>query len=418
MAQAKATFARRAVFGDRLSELVDVFIPPCSTTWLLTTAKLPSQYPPFPTTGPASCDPPLWTDNISQEGFGYYSPAICPSGFAVGCAARDVRSGEGFPIITAEETAMYCVPSGFTCTSDTTDFRGGVWGFMRLTSAAGVPVTVGPAIQIRWRAEDLSLLATDPLSPGLPATPTDVLTPASTSSAFPDVSTPAFTTLPLRVSSTALQVTSLSPTTEIEVGESPTSSEPDLLVSKPEEPEIPTTLMPLFSTDESTRLAPTRSSSTSPAKSGAAADRGGDGGNATSSTASSANTAAMALSGVLIGIILGYFATTTIRRYRQYRTGKVERFFPLDLGALAGRILAGGTNRIPSHPTTMIQPPRYPNPGAELGTDGPIPEIGSGSPLGTKENPAELGVNSARNSWVSRVSRIFTVKLTKETWPV
>jgi hypothetical protein len=54
------------------------------------------------------------------------------------------------------------------CTSDTTDFRGGVWGFVRSpTTSGGSIVTVGPAIQIRWVDADLSLLETHPLTPGL-----------------------------------------------------------------------------------------------------------------------------------------------------------------------------------------------------------------------------------------------------------
>lgn len=117
MAQAKATPARRAAFGNRLSELTTIFSPPCPVTWLITTTKVPSQYPPFPTTGPTSCDPPFWADNIAQKGFGYYSPAICPSGFVVGCTASNDRSGEGFPAITAGETAMYCVPRQVRMTS-------------------------------------------------------------------------------------------------------------------------------------------------------------------------------------------------------------------------------------------------------------------------------------------------------------
>lgn len=58
------------------------------------------------------------------------------------------------------------------------------------------------------------------------------------------------------------------------------------------------------------------------------------------------------------------------------------------------------------------------NPDAELDTDGPIPELGPGIPLGTKENPAELVGSGVRNSWMSQVSRMFTVKMRKEVWSV
>ncbi|KAI3392997.1 hypothetical protein diail_4908 [Diaporthe ilicicola] len=150
-----------------LAALTTVFTPPCSVSWLLTSSKNRSQFPPFPTTGPASCDPPKWATNIADKGFQYYSPAICPSGFEVGpgCQITDTRTAEGFPAIEPEETAAYCVPSGFTCTTDTTDFRGGAWG---ATREAGPPLfTVGPALQIRFQQSDLSSLETHPLTPGL-----------------------------------------------------------------------------------------------------------------------------------------------------------------------------------------------------------------------------------------------------------
>lgn len=57
------------------------------------------------------------------------------------------------------------IRSGFTCTTDTTDFRGGVWG---ATKEEGSPLfTAGPALQIRFQESDLSLLETHPLTPGL-----------------------------------------------------------------------------------------------------------------------------------------------------------------------------------------------------------------------------------------------------------
>lgn len=56
--------------------------------------------------------------------------------------------------------------SGHSCTTDTTDFRGGVWG--ATSNRRGSPVfTIGPAVQIRFRESDLPLLATHPLTPGL-----------------------------------------------------------------------------------------------------------------------------------------------------------------------------------------------------------------------------------------------------------
>ena len=96
-----------------LAALTTVFTPPCQTTWLITTTKIPSQYPPFPTGGPMSCNPPEWPANIADQGFQYYSPAICPSGFAVGpdCEVEDTRiAEEEFPAVLLGERAFYCVP--------------------------------------------------------------------------------------------------------------------------------------------------------------------------------------------------------------------------------------------------------------------------------------------------------------------
>ncbi|KXX79704.1 hypothetical protein MMYC01_203783 [Madurella mycetomatis] len=152
-----------------LAALTTVFTPPCPTTWLLTTTRLLSQYPAFPRRGPESCDPPSWSSNIAGAGFHFYSPAICPDGFVVGpsCGLTKTRTNEGFPAIAPGETAVYCVPEGLTCTTDTTDFRGGVWGFARRATTSGALVTVGPALQIRWVEADLTALETHPLTPGL-----------------------------------------------------------------------------------------------------------------------------------------------------------------------------------------------------------------------------------------------------------
>ncbi|AEO60800.1 hypothetical protein MYCTH_2120773 [Thermothelomyces thermophilus ATCC 42464] len=144
--------------------------PPCPTSWLLTTTWSFSQYPPFPTTGSAWCDPPPWRTNIANAGFHYYSPAICPRGFVVGPSCGIItkeRTDEGFPAIATGETAVYCVPSGLTCTTELTDYRGGVRGFARDATALGALFTFGAAIQIRWVAADLTKLETHPLTPGL-----------------------------------------------------------------------------------------------------------------------------------------------------------------------------------------------------------------------------------------------------------
>ncbi|KAI2463911.1 hypothetical protein F4781DRAFT_97660 [Annulohypoxylon bovei var. microspora] len=398
---------QRAVIGERLSELTTVFSPPCPITWLLTTTKVPSQYPAFPTTGPSSCDPPSWVDNISQKGFAYYSPAICPSGFFAGCTVNDDRIGEGFPATSAGETAMYCVPSGFACTSDTTDFRGGIWGF-RTASAGSPSVTVGPALQIRWREEDLSSLQTDPLNPGAAVsvvisslagtvTPTAepvIITPATSSSTF------ATSTLPISTLPTSTQVdTEGFPT-------NPTTSTAT---------EVSTNKQPSSSPSRLDTTASIQAGSTSTAGDGNAPSSSPNQDGSTS-VASSTTTAATALSGILIVMILGFLATVTFRRYRRYRAGKIEAFFPFRTRLWAKAVLDKWTGRsIPSNNLGDL-PPKIPD--AELGTDGPIPELGPGDPLGTKDNPAELAGSGVRNSWMSHVSRIFTGRSRKEAWPV
>ncbi|KAK3988388.1 hypothetical protein QBC44DRAFT_102023 [Cladorrhinum sp. PSN332] len=175
-----------------LTSLTSIFTPPCPTTWLITTTRLLSQYPAFPTAGPSYCNPPSWRANIEGQGFEYYSPAVCPQGFVVGpsCGLTKTRTDEGFPTVAPQETVAYCVPQGLTCTTDTTDYRGGVWGFARDATAYGASVTVGPAIQIRWREADLTKLETHPLIPGLTVATTDMaISAAATPVIVSDTST-------------------------------------------------------------------------------------------------------------------------------------------------------------------------------------------------------------------------------------
>ena len=94
-----------------LAALTTVFTPPCPTSWIITSSKLASQFPPFPSDGPASCDPPSWGQNLAEKAFQYYSPAICPESFTVGCFATNLPSpDEKFPSIESTETAAFCVP--------------------------------------------------------------------------------------------------------------------------------------------------------------------------------------------------------------------------------------------------------------------------------------------------------------------
>ncbi|CAK7217332.1 hypothetical protein SCUCBS95973_003112 [Sporothrix curviconia] len=205
-----------------LAALTTVFTPPCPTSWLVTTTKLPSQFPSFPGADPTTaCDPPQWGINLSGEGFDFYSPAICPDGFEVGpnCLLTGTpRTTEGFPAVAAGETVAFCVPSGQTCTSDTTDFHGGIWGVLRTATGTGVTVTVGPAMQIRWRDVDLSILATHPLTPGL------TLAGATSTTAPPSTTANVITTTPILKLTPDVGVSSSSTSTSTSPTSSPSSS--------------------------------------------------------------------------------------------------------------------------------------------------------------------------------------------------
>ncbi|KAI0886456.1 uncharacterized protein GGS22DRAFT_128983 [Annulohypoxylon maeteangense] len=416
MSLTTTTARQRAAIGERLSELTTVFTPPCPITWLLTSTKVPSQYPAFPTTGPSSCDPPSWVDNISQKGFGYYSPAICPSGFYAGCTAKDDRIGEGFPPTSSGETAMYCVPSGFACTSDTTDFRGGIWGF-QTGSGSRPSATVGPAIQIRWRQQDLSSLQTDPLDPNSPA---NVVIVASSENVVVGDSS-SFSTAGA-ITSTITSAHSTRQITSATSISTPIPAETETDVPRISSPIIPTGTEVSMSTSQSSPSS--QRDAATPILTGSTSTTGSENNpspsvneGSSAGVSSSTNTAAMALSGILIVIILGFLATVSFRRYRRYRAGKIEAFIPFKPRHWAKAILGKWSSRsMPSHRDRGNLPPKLPD--AELGTDGPIPELGPGDPLGTKENPAELAGNGVRNSWMSNMSRIFTGRLRKEVWSV
>ncbi|KAI0545573.1 hypothetical protein F4679DRAFT_599334 [Xylaria curta] len=422
-----------ATFTPPLAALTTVFTPPCPITWLLTTTKVPSQFPPFPTAAPASCDPPSWGEYVSERGFEYYSPAICPSGFFVGpsCIITNPRTAQGFPVIQAGETAAYCIPNGHTCTSDTSDFRGGVWGVSRTASANGAQVTVGPAIQIRWRAEDLDGLETDPLTPGarttaaepLPtetteteATPTSTSEPETTSIEEPPPPPPSLpsssstqvtivTTLPLTSASTSIPTSASS---------SPSSLSSSLSSESP----------PLSSTPtQESQTSPTPSPSPSPSPSqragqNAPAQESQDKNNNKSSS-SNFTVAAIILTTILISLLAGYGAYSIIRQYRRYKAGETKDFVGFRIEAWVWRFFDNRRRKKNMAAMTEEKPKRRKLPDAELGTEGPLTELGDTKPFGTIENPAELPTpttptTTERWSWRSRVSRMLTVRSTKD----
>ncbi|KAI1279015.1 hypothetical protein F5Y07DRAFT_397514 [Xylaria sp. FL0933] len=440
-----------ATFTPPLAALTTVFTPPCPITWLLTTTKVPSQIPPFPTPAPASCDPPSWDQYIPERGFEYYSPAICPSGFYVGpsCIITNPRTAQGFPAIQDGETAVYCIPNGHTCTSDTSDFRGGVWGVSRTASVNGAQVTVGPAIQIRWREEDLGNLETDPLTPG------PRVTQASSTQQPPPPPPPETSTTETEESSTSVPTT-----TSTQGGISTSSSStrstaatsirkitavpivvPQSTTSSPSsDPLLPSSSAP-SSTPPSSSTSPsqepqpsptptTTSGQQSPDIDDSAQSKGRGGG----TFSSNFTVAAIVLTGILIAIIAGYGAYSTLHRYRRYRAGETDEFFVFTIEAwvrhqlhklrtlpLIRTILGqgkSGTNSDENGEKGGGDKRRWKRmpPDAELGTEGPLPELDDSKPFGTVENPAELP-SVDRLSWRSRVSRILTARASRPAVP-
>lgn len=353
-----------------LASLTAVFTPPCPTSWLLTTTRLLSQYPAFPRTGPASCDPPAWRTNIAGAGFQFYSPAICPHGFAVGpnCGLTKTRTQEGFPTIAPGETAVYCVPIGLTCTTDTSDFRGGVWGFARDATTEGALVTVGPALQIRWVEADLTMLETHPLTPGLKLARTDA--GARTTSTIPPPST------------TALG----SPT--VNGARSQQSSESGQSSSSP-----PVTQTETIHLDDSISFIYETGSPTSDlgAASTASSDANGEGGIGSLNRATSI--VVIVVVTVVAGILLWTAAFLLIRRYRR---GGNRRESQRSFGDEAGLERGARDAKYNSGLASIVSP-------------GAISELDGGPPvIGSTPNPAELEGNDLGQSparpWVHRRS--------------
>ncbi|KAI0487725.1 hypothetical protein F4859DRAFT_267861 [Xylaria cf. heliscus] len=451
-----------ATFTPPLAALTTIFTPPCPITWLLTTTKVPSQFPPFPTTAPASCDPPSWDKYVADRGFEYYSPAICPSGFSVGqsCIITNPRTAQGFPAIQAGETAAYCVPTGHTCTSDTSDFRGGVWGVLRTAAATGAQVTVGPAIQIRWRDEDLNGLETDPLTPGARTTSTESLPVQTTESEVTTTSTPepettsteetlilstsfsigftmpidpitgGFTTLPSKSTSTSTSTTPSPSSSSSSLSSSSSSSRsPSLSPPPTQETQTPRVLSPSATPSSG------QGGNSTDAPSAAQQDAGAKNSSETKSPSSNFTIAATVLTTILISLIAGYGTYSALRQYRRYRAGETKEFFVFTMEEWVRRrvFLFRDRRRKRSKNTTGEDDEddekaearrRWKVPDAELGTEGPVPELGDTKAVGTMENPAELDsppppplplppTAHDRWSWRSRVSRILTVRTAK-----
>lgn len=268
--------------------------------------------------------------------------------------------------------------SGFACTSDTTDFRGGIWGFVPTTSGRAT-FTAAPALQIRWADSDLSLLETHPLTPGLllagatqpisvvaasttrDNTPTPFTTPSTTTS---KTSVAGFATNPT-LSSTLL--TSTTPLTDI--------------VNNPTSNQLPVS-------------ASAASSSAVDSFGPAPIPPVSKGTGFLSNTG--AKIAVTVLLSVLLAIVLVGTGFVLIRR-RQKGQGLGEslpswlRSRPRTSQAKAGRF-------------------RQRSRDAELGSSGKTQELGPGDVLGTAAHPAELEGGGTAGAWRLRLSRILSMR--------
>ncbi|KAI1137663.1 hypothetical protein F5Y05DRAFT_387901, partial [Hypoxylon sp. FL0543] len=97
------------------------------------------------------CAPPGYASYFDTY---YYSPAICPSGYTVGCSRYGDFQG---PPVESTETAMLCVMSDYFCTPDEWNY------YATNTDLSNAQVM----IEIRWAESDFSILETHPLTPGL-----------------------------------------------------------------------------------------------------------------------------------------------------------------------------------------------------------------------------------------------------------
>ncbi|KAK3680645.1 hypothetical protein B0T22DRAFT_119328 [Podospora appendiculata] len=102
----------------------------------------------------SSCGPPGWYDATATKAYEYLSPAICPEGYTAACPWYNPAQG---PAPAAGEEAWNCLPAGYEC-----DTSNESYGQKVGDSAAKALI-----IPIRWATDQLSILQTHPLTPGL-----------------------------------------------------------------------------------------------------------------------------------------------------------------------------------------------------------------------------------------------------------
>ncbi|KAF2837024.1 hypothetical protein M501DRAFT_214742 [Patellaria atrata CBS 101060] len=123
----------------------------------------------------SGCMPPGWSRYWASD-YGYYSPAICPSGYESACA-RPTTTNSGWgpmgPELLPDETAQICCPIGYECST-----------YQSYCFSMG-PATASTAyaLQVRWQASDLPDLETNPTVSG--QGPPDATTTDSASTSEP-----------------------------------------------------------------------------------------------------------------------------------------------------------------------------------------------------------------------------------------
>ena len=285
-----------------------------------------------------------------------------------------------------------------TCTTDTTDFRGGVWGFATATEA-GTQVTVAPAIQIRWRDSDLSILQTHPLTPGLLLVGDRTLpTPTSVPTASP--------------TGTSMRFTTLVP------APSETRSSPPIVSSQATNSPAPTTQ------PRSTSGYDTSATSQSPCSSGPGGGCIGGGSpfsnpspNGTQQQGSKAAIVLAATFTALAAVVIAVFVLYRYSRERRrhHHPESDQHLTPIGVGVWARCGEKAGSWGFLLRRKSERRVYEKQRDDAEAGDGGPvlqtIVEVDGTPPLGTRGNPAELDAASARNtarwSWVSRISDVM-----------
>lgn len=296
--------------------------------------------------------------------------------------------------------------SGHTCTTDTTDFRGGVWGFSAAAPTSSAPVVVGPAIQIRWREEDLSILKTHPLTPGLYLVGDTAL---SQSEATSD-STAGIVIIPISSSSPASIPAPL--TTTSAAGAGPTSQAPRPSGGG-------TTMAPQFDDIPGVRETPLATPDRTSGATSSTAESDDRSSSSSSGSSWAEGVGPVALTASLVGLVAVILAIILIRRYRwkhMEHAGQASTTIGAGDWVAWCRRQAVCIFQAPSKADISPQEKRD----AELGIEAPSAAPGATQPYGSSDNPAELDAAEAkplpplpprpRPSWVSRISTRLSLK--------